>query len=112
MQTEELIQYLEKKFNRKFSYKPCYDLESFTEKIELFIDNDISIGIFGHPVEMYQDICYMFGSRKDDFYNDAIVPCNYKIPDGFSSIDELANNEIQCLYTEIIKNRLNELKLK
>jgi hypothetical protein len=103
---DELIQYLESEFDKKFTYEMTNDPVDFTTRIKLFAD-DIYIGTFSHPEELYNDICVFFGQYpNNEFYQNVIKLCNIQLPTEFANAHDFAINEVKYLFKDQIKKKL------
>jgi hypothetical protein len=97
MEVCELIRYLEEKIGGIFTYEVIHNKINYSLGIKLFHDG-VDIGEFHHPKELYQDICFMFGSYSDnELYLNVIQPLNIILPTDYS-VHDLAINEIKELF--------------
>jgi len=108
MTIDELMVYLENKFNKKFSYKPVeYDPKEWLQLMELFCE-DISIGKLTYPQQFEQDTRFFYGENpNNDFYQDVIKPINVKLPDDYG--DDYVNNYVTGYYVAIVEFKLNKI---
>ena len=109
MEVSELIKYLEEKIGGIFTYEVIYNKINHSLGIKIY-HNDIDIGEFHHPNELYRDISFMFGSYSvNELYLNVIQPLNIKLP-ADCSVHDLAINEIKELFLFQINEKTRSIR--